>query len=104
MRSSFAAGWLTLAMAQPVSGAGLQALEPVGQKKPAHKPPSIDWNRAAVSRTAVDAQPSVVCGMTLVPGDPKVDPKMRNVAVPDRGVTFTMRGVQPTICQTPTQR
>jgi hypothetical protein len=38
--------------------------------------------------------------MTLVPADPKVDPKMR-VELPERGVTFTMRVVPPTVCKAP---
>jgi hypothetical protein len=33
-----------------------------------------------------------------VPADPKVDPKMR-VAAPQRGVVFTLRTIQPTICK-----
>ena len=98
---AFAAGALTLAMALPV---GAQEFKPpadlFGQKKPAPKPPKIDWNwRPPVEQNA-PASPTVVCGMTLVPGDPKVDPKMR-VESPERGVTFTMRAIPPTVCKTP---
>ena len=96
---AFAAG--ALAMALP---AGAQEFKPpanlFGQKTPAPTPPKIDWNwRPSVDRNAL-AAPTVVCGMTLVPADPKVDPKMR-VELPERGVTFTMRVVPPTVCKAP---
>ena len=45
-------------------------------------------------------KPSVVCGMTVIPADPTIDPKIR-VAPSNTGVTFTMRVVPPTICKTP---
>jgi hypothetical protein len=69
-------------------------------QKPSPTPPSIDWNRRPSADQDPAAKPTVVCGMVLVPADPKIDPRMR-VNVPDRGVTFTMRAVQPTICRTP---
>ena len=71
-----------------------------GQKTPAPKPPKIDWNwRPPVEQAqAPGAMPLVVCGMTLVPADPKVDPKMR-VETPERGVAFTMHVVSPTLCK-----
>ena len=96
---AFVAGALTLAMAPPVAA---QEFKPpanlFGQKKPAPRPPSIDWNWRPSADAKTPAQPTVVCGMTLVPADPKVDPKMR-VAVPERGVVFTLRTIQPTICK-----
>lgn len=70
------------------------------QKKPSQTPPKIDWNwRPPADKTSA-AKPAVVCGMTLVPADPKVDAKMR-VPAPDSGVTFTLRSIQPTICKAP---
>jgi hypothetical protein len=58
-----------------------------------------DWKQPLVDQAGATG-PRVVCGMTLVPADPKVDPKMR-AEVPDRGVAFTMRAVRPTICSRP---
>ncbi len=42
--------------------------------------------------------PTIVCGMTLVPADPKIDPRIL-VPAPTRGVTPSMRIVTPTICR-----
>lgn len=41
--------------------------------------------------------PRVVCGMTLVPTDPKLDPKIRRVP-PQNGVKFSMKRLSPPIC------
>jgi hypothetical protein len=68
--------------------------------KPAFKPYMVDWGARPSAAQAVTPKPTVVCGMTLVPGDPKVDPRMR-VAVPDRGVAHVMLGIPPTVCKTP---
>jgi hypothetical protein len=72
-------------------------INPFGQK-PSPKPPSIDWNRQPSADQNPAAKPTVVCGMALVPADPKIDPRMR-VTIPDTGVAFTMRKVQPTVCK-----
>ena len=42
-------------------------------------------------------QPKVVCGMTIIPADPKFDSKM---AIPRKsdGVNYTLRTVDPPIC------
>jgi hypothetical protein len=69
-------------------------------RKPVHKLPSIDWSWRPPADQNQTAKASVVCGMTLIPGDPKIDPKIR-ANVPDRGVVFTMRAVQPTVCKAP---
>jgi len=97
---AFVAGALTLALAPAVAA---QEFKPpadlFGQKKPAPRAPSIDWSW----RPSADAKApatSVVCGMTLVPADPRVDPKMK-VATPGRGTAFTMRMVPPTVCKAP---
>jgi len=96
---AFVAGALTFAMAHP---AGAQEFKPpanlFGQKKPAPKPPPVDWTWRPSADAHASAQPAVVCGMTLVPADPKVDPKMK-VAPPDGGVSFTLRAIQPTTCR-----
>jgi len=74
-------------------------INPFGQK-PSPKPPSIDWNRQPSADQNPKAKPTVVCGMVLMPTDPTIDPRMR-VTVPDTGVAFSMRKVQPTVCKTP---
>ena len=116
MRAAFAlvAGALTLFASMPAAAASGDTAEQAvaapapewkpfvnlfGQK-PAPKKPSIDWNWPPSAGQNPAAKPSVVCGMTVIPADPKVDPKMR-VIVPDRGVAFTMRVVQPTVCKAP---
>jgi len=96
---AFVAGGLMLAMAPRVAA---QAFTPpanlFGQKKLAPRVPSIDWSWRPSADAKAPAQPTVVCGMTLVPADPKVDPKMKTAA-PDRGVTFTLRTIQPATCR-----
>jgi hypothetical protein len=98
---AFVVGGLTLAIAVPV---GAQEFKPpadlFARKKPAPRPPSIDWSWRPSADAKAPAAPAVVCGMTLVPADPTVDPKMK-VAKPERGVAFTMRVVPPTICKAP---
>ena len=49
-------------------------------------------------RAAARSEPAVICGMTVVPADPKVDPKMR-VAPPANGTKFTITVVPPTVCK-----
>jgi hypothetical protein len=66
------------------------------QTKPAPRP-TVDWNWRPAAASASPDKPEVVCGMTVIPADPAVDPKMR-VAPSDRGTAFTMRVVPPTIC------
>ena len=116
MRTAFAlvAGALTLfaslpaaaAIGEPAAQAGVTPapeLKPFGNlfgPKPSPKPPSIDWNWRPSADQHPAAKASVVCGMTVIQADPKVDPKMR-IHVPDRGVVFTMRAVPPTICKAP---
>lgn len=55
------------------------------------------------SRAAASSRPRVVCGMTLVPGDPSIDPGI--VARDTRpAVTPSMRALEPTICGATTAR
>jgi hypothetical protein len=42
-------------------------------------------------------KPTVVCGMTLIPGDPKVDPGIRH-EVREGGPRFSIRSVDPKVC------
>jgi hypothetical protein len=68
--------------------------------KPAFKPYMVDWGARASADQKSTPKPTVVCGMTLVPADPKFDPQMR-VTVPDRGAAYSMRAVPPTVCKAP---
>jgi hypothetical protein len=78
--------------------AGLLTVGNLFAPKPAPKLYVVDWSVKVPAVAAPTGKPVVVCGMTLVPADPKVDPKMR-VNAPDGGVAFTMRAIQPTVCQ-----
>ena len=68
--------------------------------KPAFTPYLVDWGARPSAEQTAAQKPTVVCGMTMVPGDPKVDPKMK-VTLPDRGVSYSMRVVPPTVCKAP---
>jgi hypothetical protein len=46
------------------------------------------------------AKPTVVCGMTLIPGDPNVDPAIRR-EVPADAPRFSIRTVDPKVCRRP---
>jgi hypothetical protein len=43
-------------------------------------------------------RPTVACGLTMIPGDPNVDPGIRH-EVPENGSRFSMRAVDPKICR-----
>jgi len=96
------AGGLALLTADPVAAQDLK--RPANlfeQKKPAPTPPLVDWNwRPPAAASNAQATPTVICGMTMIPADPRVDPKMK-VAAEERGTIFTMRVVPPTVCKAP---
>jgi hypothetical protein len=50
------------------------------------------------TQPATSAKPKVVCGMTIIPADPSIDPKFTKVP-PDRSTKFTMRLIEPPICK-----
>jgi hypothetical protein len=43
-------------------------------------------------------KPAVVCGMTVLPADPTIDPRIRVTAFRS-GIRFTIRSVRPPVCQ-----
>ena len=45
-------------------------------------------------------RPTVVCGLTLIPADPNVDPDIRH-EVPEDGPRFLIRSVDPKLCRRP---
>jgi hypothetical protein len=52
--------------------------------------------KAATPATA--NRPKVVCGMTIIPADPKIDPKMLFAPKSDNGVEYKLRAIDPPIC------
>jgi hypothetical protein len=47
----------------------------------------------------MDAKPRVVCGMTLVPGKPELDPKMVVQRPSDQNVEPRIRVLTPRVCR-----
>ena len=43
-------------------------------------------------------EPRLVCGMTLIPADPNLDPAIRR-PVPEHGPKFTIQTIQPPACR-----
>jgi hypothetical protein len=103
MRSAvvFAAGVLAISLVQPAAAQTVK-VDPdlFGQKRPAPKPPKVDWNWRPQADAAQPAKPSVVCGMTVIPADPKMDPKMR-VTPLDTRTKYVLKVAEPTVCKTP---
>jgi hypothetical protein len=54
--------------------------------------------RNQATQPSTPAKPAVVCGMTMRPADPSIDPKIA-VTRPDRATKYTMRLIDPTICK-----
>mgnify|MGYP003577147751 CR=1 FL=1 len=48
----------------------------------------------------VARKPTVVCGLTLIPGDPNVDPGIRR-EIPEGGPRFSIGSVDPKLCRRP---
>jgi hypothetical protein len=95
----FAAVSLSLVVATPVAA---QEFKPPAnlfaqQKKPVPKP-QVDWNWRPSAGATAAARATVVCGMTLVPADPKMDAGIR-VTAPDSHISYTLRSVRPEICK-----
>jgi len=44
-------------------------------------------------------KPKVVCGMTIIPGDPTIDPKIAAPRDPKDTTHYTLRVVPPPICK-----
>lgn len=70
--------------------------------KPASPPrflfPTPMFKQSPGARLA--SKPAVVCGLTLIPGDPDVDPAIRR-EVPADGPRFAIRSVDPKLCRQP---
>ena len=77
--------------------AGLLTVGNLFAQKPAPKPYIVDWDVKVPVERSAPPRPEVVCGMTVIRADPKVDPKMR-VAPQDNGVQYARRVAPPTVC------
>lgn len=49
-------------------------------------------------RRAPTPEPKVVCGMTLIPANPQIDPGIA-VAPPRNSPRFTIRAIEPSVCR-----
>ncbi len=54
--------------------------------------------RSQAAQPSTPATPKVVCGMTVFPADPSIDPKF-TITPPDRKTKYTMRAIDPAICK-----
>lgn len=44
------------------------------------------------------SKPKVVCGMTIIPANPTIDPRMQISPKRDRNLEHTIRSIDPPIC------
>ena len=83
---------LPVSAAEPTRGIGVYgSLFAQPQQKPNVNPP-VNWNPSSAP-----TKPTVVCGMTLLPANPKGDRSMKR-ATPDPK-RFPMRTLEPQICK-----
>lgn len=100
---TFAVGAALLASSQLVfAGDAIQATQSKVRNSPYSKlfQPSETKTPSADAAAAADkGKPRVVCGMTVIPLDPNVDPKMIRI-VPQQGDTrHTIRAITPPVCK-----
>ncbi len=53
-----------------------------------------------ISVAPTTGQPTIVCGMTVIPADPQFDARIRRTP-PANGQSFTMQSIVPKDCQIP---
>jgi hypothetical protein len=102
------AGSGSLAAQQPTDGLPPQASASGNLFTPKSKPPSprrFLFPTPAPTLTPSSSgqlaqKPAVVCGLTLIPGDPSVDPAIRQ-EVPENGPNYLIRSVDPKLCRRP---
>jgi hypothetical protein len=61
--------------------------------------PRAKFLQPAMQTTAAKPKPQIVCGMTMVPGDTSIDPKMAR-PLPADGIDYKLRTIAPPICST----
>lgn len=63
------------------------------------KAPDITTSAASGAALPVEARgPRMVCGMTIIPADPKTDPKIA-IEPKRRDTRYTIRAIEPPICK-----
>jgi hypothetical protein len=100
MRAAFACAAGVVALAVTGSATAQEFKPPplfAPPSRPA-KPPKVDWNWRPQAEPSQPAKPSVICGMTVIPADPKIDPKMA-LKPPDKTTWYTVKVVEPTVCK-----
>lgn len=80
----------------PQTTTGFGTLRPA-QPDPFRKLFEVQPDLKAAPPPAAAAKPKIVCGMTIIPADPTIDPKMR-LAPKSDGVNYTIRAIDPPIC------
>lgn len=94
-------GSASIAAQQSTNGLPPRANLLAPSNKPASPPRYLFPTPLSQAQAALAAKkPTVVCGMTLIPGDPKVDPGIRQ-EVPEGGPKFSIRSVDPKVCRQP---
>ena len=97
----------SIAAQQPPTGV-LPKANPLGNLlAPSSKPPSPRFlfptpnpSIKQPSDARLAPNPTVVCGLTVIPGDPNVDPGIRH-EVPADGPRYLIRSVDPALCRRP---
>jgi hypothetical protein len=106
-RTSVVTGGLLLMIAGPARAQESRFPPPplFAPQAPTSKPYVVDWHAPPAAEPAAAPKPSIVCGMTVVRADPKVDPKIR-VAPKEDGVKYALKVAEPTVCaaREPTHR
>jgi hypothetical protein len=62
------------------------------------RPPQGELSRVQPA-PAIEAQPRIVCGMTLMPARPELDPKMAAQVPPPPNMEYKVRAIRPRICR-----
>jgi hypothetical protein len=87
--------------AEPVRTIAVQRPTTVFTQAPERPLPTTSFNNPKVQLRPVPApRPVVVCGMTLIPPGPNIDPKI-GVKPSTRGVKPLIRTIPPRECQAP---
>ena len=66
--------------------------------RPMRRPVASPKGRDTIGRLADDARPRIVCGMTVVPVTPDIDPKMVLPPKPESKVDYKIRVVSSRLC------
>ena len=95
-------GSASIAAQQPANALPPQANSFGNLFAPSSKPPSPPRFLFPTPTPTLNQarKPTVVCGLTLIPGDPNVDPSIGR-EVPEDGSRFSIRSVDPKICRRP---